>query len=88
MITVDRSGRASITETGEPVRTATLTAGQQDTLRLLTPLLNAGPVPPCDSTEYYRVRFDDGPVRPDCSFRGRYPEFRALVGLLEDVFEQ
>ena len=43
-------------------------------------------MPPCDSREYYRVSFDGGEIRPDCSMRGRYPEFRALVGLLEDTF--
>lgn len=86
VITVDHNGRGSITESGEPARSATLTESQQDALRMLEPWLSEGPVPPCNSPEQYRLHIDGGELRPDCSFRGRYPEFRALVAVLEGAF--
>ena len=86
LITVDQAGRGSIAEPGEPVRSVILTENQQDVLRMLEPLLSEGPVPPCNSPEHYRLHIGGGEIRPDCSFRGRYPEFRALVSLLEDAF--
>ena len=86
VITLDQDGRGSITEPGEPARGATLSERRQDAVRMLELLLSEGPVPPCNSPESYRLRIDGGEVRPDCSFRGRYPEFRALVSLLEDAF--
>jgi hypothetical protein len=87
VITVDARGRASIAEQGEPTRKALLTSEQQDTLRLLLPLLDEGSVPGCDSPECYQLRIDNGDVRPDCSGRGRYPEYRAVVAVLEAAFQ-
>lgn len=88
VITVDAAGRASRTEADHPTRTEQLTTEQRDTLRLLLPLLDEGPAPSCDSPEYYRLRIGEGAVRPDCSVRGRYPEYRAVVALLDQVFRR
>ena len=65
-----------------------LASADQDTLRLLIPELTSGPITPCQSTQYYRVRIEGAPPvsAADCEFRRRYPEFRALVQVLETAF--
>ena len=65
-----------------------LPPADRDTVRLLIPELISGPITPCQSTEYYRVRIEGAtPVSAsDCEFRRRYPEFRALVKVLETAF--
>ncbi len=88
VIVVDSLGRGSIRVPGQAARTGALEPGERDILRLLIPQLTSSPVTPCQSTEHYRLRVD-GPVPvsgSDCQFHGRYPEFRALVTVLESSF--
>lgn len=88
LITIDRQGVGSITTDGGAVRRGALAPADRDTVRLLIPELISGPITPCQSTEYYRVRIESGtPLSAaDCEFRRRYPEFRALVKVLETAF--
>ena len=88
VIMVDSLGRGSIRVPGQAARMGALVPGERDVLRLLIPQLTSSPVTPCQSTERYRLRVD-GPVPvsgSDCQFRGRYPEFRAMVTVLESSF--
>ena len=88
LITTDRRGDGSITMEGASMRAGELPPADRDTVRLLIPELISGPITPCQSTEYYRVRIEGAtPVSAsDCEFRRRYPEFRALVKVLETAF--
>ena len=75
LITTDRRGDGSITMEGATVRRGALPPADRDTVRLLIPELTSGPITPCQSTEYYRVRIEGAtPVSAsDCGFRRRYP---------------
>jgi len=88
LITIDRPGEGSIKLEGAAARRGALASADQDTLRLLIPELTSGPITPCQSTEYYRIRIEGAPPvdAADCEFRRRYPEFRAMVQVLETAF--
>jgi hypothetical protein len=88
VITTDGRGAGSIELDGAASRSNALTAAERDTARLLIPELISGPITLCQSTEHYRVRIEgDTPVSAsDCEFRRRYPEFRALVKVMETAF--
>lgn len=89
MIKVDAAGRGTITGAGGGSKQRDLSVQQRDTLRLLVARIVEEPVVPCTSTVYYRLHIETEPAisGPDCGFRERQPEFRALTVLLEDAFD-
>jgi hypothetical protein len=89
MIKLDAAGRGTITRTGGESKQRELSVQQRDTLRLLMARIIEEPVVPCTSTVHYRLDIATEPAisGPDCGFRERQPEFRALIAMLEAAFD-